>query len=322
MRRLTLRFLLCLVSSIGLNSGVSLSAQESYTGSWEITVENDKWGSNTDQHYTHGTRLTRRSNDVPNWLRRTADWFPCIACSDPSSVEYEFGQEIFTPENTASIELIEDDRPYAGWAYAKTTLSSVRSTANANKELFDAIGFQIGVVGPASLAERTQRLIHKGKGVSMPQGWDNQLGQEIGVVLTYTRGMRRRFGQVSGGAAGHDLALYVVGALGNVFTHLGAGARWRFGVGLANERASRRRGWHVFTEIETRAVARNIFLDGNTRSDSHSVRKRPLVGHLAAGLEYEGTRFGLRITKVVRSKEFYGQVQPDEYGSITFFFRP
>ncbi len=156
----------------------------------------------------------------------------------------------------------------------------------------------------------------------MTQGWDNQLGHEIGVVLTYTRGMRRRFGQVSGGAIGHDLALYVVGAVGNVLTHVGAGARLRSGVGLANERASTGTGWHLFTEIETRAVARNIFLDGNTWSDSHSVRKRPLVGHLAAGLEYEGTRFGLRIAKVVRSKEFYGQIQPDEYGSITFFFCP
>ena len=149
MRRLTRRFLLCLVSAIGLIYGTSLSAQESYTGSWEITVENDKWGSNTDQHYTHGTRLTRRSDDVPEWLRRTADWFRCIACSDPISIEYEFGQEIFTPENTANIELIKDDRLYAGWAYAKTTLSSVRPTANASRELFDAIGFQIGVVGPA-----------------------------------------------------------------------------------------------------------------------------------------------------------------------------
>ena len=134
--------------------------------------------------------------------------------------------------------------------------------------------------------------------------------------------MRRRFGQVSGGAIGHDLALYVVGAVGNVFTHVGAGARLRFGVGLANERASTGTGWHLFTEVETRAVAWNIFLDGNTRSDSHSVRKRPLVGHLAAGLEYEGTRFGLRIAKVVQSKEFYGQVQPDDYSSITFSFRP
>ncbi len=207
MWRLMLKVLLCLISSVGLSYGANLSAEESHTGSWEITIENDSWGSNTDQHYTHGTRLTRRSHYLPDWLRRTAGWFPCIACSNPSSVEYEFGQEIFTPENTAGIELIENDRPYAGWAYAKTTLSAVRPIANSNRELFDAIGFQLGVVGPASFARQTQSFVHKRTGVTMPQGWDNQLGHEIGVVLTYTRGMRRRFGQVSGGAIGHDLAL-------------------------------------------------------------------------------------------------------------------
>ena len=201
-------------------------------------------------------------------------------------MEYQFGQEIFTPEDTANAGLIPDDRPYAGWAYAKTALSAVRPTADPARDIFDSIGIQLGIVGPASLAENTQKFIHKSEGLAIPQGWDNQLSNEIGMALTYKRGSLRRFGHASSGAIDHDLALYFVSAVGNVLTHVGGGARWRSGVGLVSDPTSMALGWHLFTELETRAVVRNIFLDGNSWSESHSVRKRPLVGHFAAGFEY------------------------------------
>ena len=187
---------------------------------------------------------------------------------------------------------------------------------------FVVAGIQLGIVGPASLAENTQKFIHKSEGLAIPQGWDNQLSNEIGMALTYKRGSLRRFGHASSGAIDHDLALYFVSAVGNVLTHVGGGARWRSGVGLVSDPTSMALGWHLFTELETRAVVRNIFLDGNSWSESHSVRKRPLVGHFAAGFEYRGARFGLRIASIIQSEEFDGQLQPHEYASVTFFYQP
>jgi lipid A 3-O-deacylase len=38
-------------------------------------------------------------------------------------------------------------------------------------------------------------------------------------------------------------------------------------------------GWCLFASFEGRAVARNIFLDGNTFTDSHSIDKKTFVGY-------------------------------------------
>src|SRR5256885_15874840 len=39
-------------------------------------------------------------------------------------------------------------------------------------------------------------------------------------------------------------------------------------------------GWYLFAGVDGRAIARNIFLDGNTWQTSRGVEKIPLVGDL------------------------------------------
>ena len=309
----TLRFALFVAA---LGSAVA-SAQESSRATWGLRFDNDKWGSGSDRHYTHGTRITRRSSEVPSWMRRALDSFDCLACTGATETELTLGQEIYTPEETWRAELIEDDRPYAGWAYVGTALFAERDTLSTRRTAFNVIGFQLGVVGPAAGAESTQRLIHQRKDVMMPQGWDNQLQNELGVVFNYTRGFRRSLGQ----RERHDVTPYLVAAVGNVLTHVGGGVRLRSGVGL-DSAAAPQRGWHVFTEIEARAVAWNIFLDGNTHAESHSVEKERVVGRAAVGFEYGGERVRVRFATEVRSLEFTGQHEPDQFSSLTFSLRP
>jgi len=47
--------------------------------------------------------------------------------------------------------------------------------------------------------------------------------------------------------------------------------------------------------------AHNIFLDGNTFRDSHSVAKEPLVGLVIAGLHYEQKTWAIRLGAMVSS---------------------
>lgn len=49
--------------------------------------------------------------------------------------------------------------------------------------------------------------------------------------------------------------------------------------------------WSLFTGLETRAIAHDIFLDGNTFAKSH-IDKKPFVADTAAGasLTYNNTR--------------------------------
>jgi len=49
------------------------------------------------------------------------------------------------------------------------------------------------------------------------------------------------------------------------------------------------------------AFAHNIFLDGNTFSDSHSVEKEPLVALAVAGLHYERYNWGIHFNVMISS---------------------
>ena len=64
------------------------------------------------------------------------------------------------------------------------------------------------------------------------------------------------------------------------------------------------------------AMGHNIFLDGNTWKNSHHVDKKPLVGDLQAGVVISWGRFRGSFTNVFRTREYYGQSEKDEFGSI------
>ena len=79
--------------------------------------------------------------------------------------------------------------------------------------------------------------------------------------------------------------------------------------------------WYVFAGAEARAVARNIFLDGNTFSDSHSVDKNPLVSDLNIGLAITYDQFRVGYTLNYRTREFEDQSDPQIFGALNFGYR-
>ena len=77
-------------------------------------------------------------------------------------------------------------------------------------------------------------------------------------------------------------------------------------------------GIYLFASAEGQAVLRNIFLDGNTFTDSHSVEKKLLVADLAAGIGILAGKAQLCFAYVIRSTEFETQKDPQEFGSLSF----
>jgi len=69
-----------------------------------------------------------------------------------------------------------------------------------------------------------------------------------------------------------------------------------------------------------RAVARDIFLDGNTFSDSHSVDKNYLVADVAGGLAVSYRSVIVTWTQVRRSKEFKEQENSHSFGAIAISY--
>jgi hypothetical protein len=81
-------------------------------------------------------------------------------------------------------------------------------------------------------------------------------------------------------------------------------------------------GWDFYVGAQARAVALNIFLDGNTFQNSRSVVKEPVVGDLIVGAELfsiGGLRFGFSL--VARTPEFRKQAGLDNFGSFQWRMR-
>src|SRR3546814_19299599 len=87
---------------------------------WSSDVCSSDLPAGDDANFTHGTRFSALSPDgqVPQFIERAAKWLPLFPDDGSLRITYSLGQEIFTPERIEERELIEDDRPYAGWTYA------------------------------------------------------------------------------------------------------------------------------------------------------------------------------------------------------------
>ncbi|MEQ8354346.1 MAG: lipid A deacylase LpxR family protein [Kiloniellaceae bacterium] len=307
---------------------------------WVITTQfsNDLFGG-SDAHFTHGTRFSALSPDnfVPDIVERAGKALPLFPQGGNLRVTYSLGQEIFTPERIGERALIEDDRPYAGWTYLGIGLVS------ENGDRLDNLELNVGMVGPASLADKTQTEYHKLIDVQVPEGWNNQLHNEPGIVLYYERKWRNLWeAKISDLVVLDEMAFDVTphlgGALGNVYTYGAGGLTLRVGEDLPNDYGPPRLrpalpgsdyfrpddwfGWYFFAGAEGRLVARNIFLDGNTFRDSHSVDKRPVVLDLQAGVAISlGERVRLAYTHLWRTREFREQDAPDQFGTVSLSVR-
>ena len=63
--------------------------------------------------------------------------------------------------------------------------------------------------------------------------------------------------------------------------------------------------WYVFAGLDHRLIAHNIFLDGTVFRNSPSVRRRPHVYDLTAGISLRIEAVRLSLTRVRRSEEFF-----------------
>jgi hypothetical protein len=316
---------------IGVMSSTSFAADRGFVSG---QVENDLFGGNTDKHYTHGMRLSYLTPKCAHeWLwdaAKALQVFPVGNKCENVRMAFSLGQSIFTPNDISDPLLIADDRPYAGWLFLGAGLVA------AHDGRLDKLELNIGIVGPASQSERTQKWWHNVIDVRQPRGWDNQLKNEPGFILSYESQSRVAHWHIMEGLA-IDVTPHGGVSLGNVLTYGGAGATIRFGHNLFGDYGPPRIrpslpgigffeydtgfAWYVFAGIEGRVVGRNIFLDGNTFADSHSVKKRRAVGDAQLGFSVAYGRVRLSFTQIFRTEEFKGQVDPDAFGSINISIR-
>jgi len=301
-------------------------------GVLSLQIENDFFAGQ-DRNYTSGLRIAyttpmKSSHPLESWVRA----LPLF--EGPLSVTYSLGQMLFTPLDTSATQPIPNDEPYAGYLYAGFGIESEIPREDGRRILVN-FELQLGIVGPSALGEQTQNAAHHITGSKEAKGWANQLQDEPTLNVYYDRVWSGWYGSRIGEAgSGYnvDLSPHVGVALGNVYTYAGGGATLRFGQNLPAGLGPRslRPGppgsdsykptpdtrWYLFLDLDGRAVARNIFLDGNSSTYSPSLDKNTYVGELRAGVNVTFGRYRLGYAQVFRTRQFRGQV-PEQFGALS-----
>ena len=319
-------------------------------GSVRVFSENDKYFAGTDEHYTNGFKVSALSTDltsftsgpVPLSVQRLARTLGgLVPPGNAVKLGLAFGQNIYTPVDTATAAYQPNDRPYAAWLYAGVAFQvyapAQSSAAGITRSLarLDTVEVTFGLVGPGALGKQVQNNFHHLIDVAPANGWSNQIHNEPGVNLAFDRTYRIATQNARDGF-GADFLPHAGLSLGNIFTYANIGAQvrlgWRlpadFGTNLirasGDSNSLRRPPWSVFGfgAVDGRVVFHDVTIEGNTFRSSAGVKREVWVGDLIGGLAVGTERWQITYAQAARSAEFKGQPKAAVFGSIsvTFFY--
>jgi lipid A 3-O-deacylase len=293
-----------------------------------------------DRHYTNGAMIELTTGPLEEnslfnapirWLRGSL--FNATTDADDRLEWQILGQDIFTAQDHTHKDTSLSDRPFAGWLYG-----GLNFIQNDHDKELTSLTVQAGVVGSYSLGRQVQNTFHDILNIGRVHGWGHQLSNEPGVVISWDK--RWRFNHDLGNQYSWELIPDVGVTVGNIYDYANFGTLFRWGKGLlanwgpnmvlpsysgtsyfAPEKVQTLFGYDFYLGVQGRAVALNLFLDGNTFQDSRSVAKEPVVGDVYGGLEFfykDAIRVGF--TLMLRSPEFTRQRGPDTFGGFNVTF--
>lgn len=315
----------------------NLLAEEEIKNNWMFDrvnsyTENDKYFG-TDEGYSSGIQITA----LYHISQEDYSIFDILGYKNKetySYVTFSIANKMFTPTDFEETELILDDRPYAGWTYLQSTLHKT------TKSQLRSLSLQVGYLGPKSGSEEIQDRFHSFINAEISQGWDNQLGNELGINLKYIQKWRY-FSKISNDFES-SLVPFISGEIGNIAINATSGLLARIGWNIPKDygvssidlgadpgipvygefKNMRRKPWSLslnFTAAAT-AVGRDIFLDGNTFKSSHSVDKRYLYAQYGLGFTVRYKNLVVDAMAVETTKQFDLQKRTHGIGSLVLSY--
>ncbi len=142
---------------------------------FRIFYENDFF-SGTDRDYTQGIYIEKVKPCIRNFPLVKLLWHPHLF-----KIRYGMALEhdAYTPNEIAPPEIQYGDRPYAAALFLKTFLAA----SDDARDQRISVSLSTGIIGPGAGGEQMQRAIHHWIHYTQPEGWHNQISNDI--VLNY-----------------------------------------------------------------------------------------------------------------------------------------
>jgi len=294
-----------------------------------VTIDNDILLGN-DNGYTNGIYFSwfkvndQNESAKPDWLTAPLSWSVNIESAKNTLQVYSLGQIMVTPEDITIENPPINDLPYSGTLLFNSTFITMEDSHA------DSIGTVIGIVGPSSGAENTQKWVHDLVGADEPQGWDTQLEDEL--VFQFSRA--RLWKTWSRSDDRMDLLVLAEAGLGTLSSYVASAMLFRFGNDLSrtfatplliNTRSANpaaiNGAWYLFTGVRFEYVFNAIYIDGNTYRDSRSIDYDQSQIGLTAGLAYSWENTS--ITVALYDSNITDELSSEftQFGTLTFGWR-
>ncbi|MDD1779612.1 lipid A deacylase LpxR family protein [Enterovibrio sp. ZSDZ35] len=248
--------------------------------------------------------------------------------SDPSTIGYsvEIGNQMWTPSDIEVATPQANERAYAGLLYLQGRTYH-QNDLNAYKA-----GLMVGTVGPNSMAEEAQDIVHTIVGSPDPQGWDYQIEDEFVYQLSLEAHQL-----VSRSSLG-EFSVYGRGQAGNYQSEAAVGGTYRYGLDLGSTLGSTTvipgnivdvsmlshssQGMFLFATLEARYRFNDITLDGDKPAANATTTLENTQGALSTGLAWYTQSWGATLAVTMESQQFEESKRNHHtFGNVTVFYR-
>ena len=292
-------------------------------------------GDGTDQGYTNGTRFdfffikNKRSRFFIDRI------MPKAGDSSINTFGWGFMQVMITPTDISKKNPDPADYPYSGGLYITHTLHA----ANPVKKYNLQTEWIVGIMGPLSGAEETQKLVHRVIDYMQPMGWDHQLKTDLLLNLNVAaekqlahvnRSVELIGGmQVFAGTALNGAAVYSLIRFGKMEPYFNG----YISQYAKNAAGGTRRQIYFFIRPSAEWMLSNAFIEGgifNKQNEENSyavarndqngtvyrrVRER-IIGKIDYGIVVSAGRIGISFTQTTMTPALKG-VGGQEIGNIS-----
>lgn len=293
---------------------------QSFKNEFGFKTENDAYlATLNDRYYTNGLFI---------YFRRALNPQKLSDHVEKKTYEISAGQKMYTPYWGQVPKKENQDRPFAGYLYAGASYSIFYKDESVLKT-----SVEIGTVGPNSLAQDAQELLHRTVGFYTPAGWEYQIRNEVAVNLaaTYSKLFIRSNDHIV------DLSGQGYANIGTTFSGLGASALFRAGrlnqlfnstthnavIGNAKTASLNKSEFFVYAKPQLNFVAYDATIQGSLFNNNSPLTfgVKPIVFEQQFGVNYSSKRFTVDFNVIFKTKEIKSVAQAQNYGGLSLYYR-